>query len=147
MTYKADRILKHLYQGGMPPPGRGLKDAGVDVLVLAAAEHQDAAAYDDVLVICAPGDDDKRRYRLDRFIDGWRDAAAQVADHVRAGRNVLVTCMSGWNRSGLINALAVRELTGWSGKRIVAHIKSNRQYALNNETFVNYICECFPDER
>lgn len=147
MSYQAHKIIDHLYQGGMPPPGRGLKDAGVDVLVLAALEHQDAGAYEDVTVICAPGDDDLRRHRLDRYIGGWRDAARQVVEHVKAGRNVLVTCMAGQNRSGMIVALALRELTGWSGPRIVEHVSRSRPHALNNTTFANYICESYPNDR
>lgn len=147
MSYQAHKILDHLYQGGMPPPGDGLKNAGIKVLVLAAKEHQDAGAYEGVEVILAPGDDDSRRHRLDRFIDGWRAAALQVVEHVRAGRNVLVTCMAGQNRSGLIVALAVRELTGWSGARCVEHVSRSRPFALNNSTFASYICECYPNDR
>lgn len=147
MSYQAHKILDHMYQGGMPPPGEGLKNAGIEVLVLAAKEHQDAEAYEGITVICAPGDDDPRRHRLDRFIDGWRAAATQVVEHVRAGRNVLVTCMAGQNRSGLIVALAVRELTGWSGEKIVDHVSRSRPFALNNQTFANYICESYPGDK
>lgn len=147
MSYQAHKIADHLFQGGFPPPGDGLANAGIDVLVLAAAQHQDASLYPGVTVICAPGDDDARRHRLDRFIDGWRSAAAQVVEHVKAGRNVLVTCMAGQNRSGLITALALRELTGWSGKRCVEHISRQRPHALNNATFANYICECYPNDK
>lgn len=145
--YQAHKIIDHLFQGGRPPPGDGLAKAGIHVLVLAAAQHQDAGAYEGITVICAPGDDDARRHRLDRFIGGWRDAANQVVEHVRAGRNVLVTCMAGQNRSGLIVALALRELTGWSGARCVEHISRCRPHALNNTTFANYICECYPNDR
>lgn len=147
IEYQANKIVDHLYQGGMPPPGRGLANAGIKVLVLAAKEHQDASAYEGVEVILAPGDDDARRHRLDRFIDGWRAAAAQVVEHVRAGRNVLVTCMAGQNRSGLIVALALRELTGWSGAKCVEHVSACRPHALNNATFANYICESYPHDR
>ena len=145
--YQAHRILNHLYQGGLPPGGSVLSEKGVDVIVLAAAQFQDASAYQGVQVILAPGDDDHRLHRLALFIDAWKDAARQVVDHIRAGKRVLVTCIAGQNRSGLITALAVRELTGWSGKQIVQHIQANRPMALNNPTFVKYIYESFPNPR
>jgi protein-tyrosine phosphatase len=147
IKYSMDKIVDNLYQGGMPPPSCDLKDIGVQVLVLAAQEHQDASAYEGIEVILAPGDDDTRRHRLNRFIDGWKAAALQVVEHVRAGRCVLVTCMAGHNRSGLIVALALRELTGWSGKKCVERIRNCRYYALNNETFVNYIYKCYPNDK
>ena len=144
MSYVANKISEHLFQGGFPPGGDSLSCSGIDVLVLAAAEWQDASHYEGITVICAPGDDDSRRHRLDGFIKRWEDAADQVVEHVKAGRNVLVTCMAGQNRSGLIVGLALRKLTGWSGKQIVEHISSHRVHAFNNSTFANYLCERFP---
>lgn len=143
----ANIIWGTLWQGSAPPGGNVLREKGFDVLVLAAKDHQRADMYPGVTVICAPGDDDARRHRLDRFIDGWREAARQVVEHVRAGRNVLVTCMAGHNRSGLIVALALRDLTGWSGQEIVDHVCQSRPYALNNSTFAGYICECYPRKK
>jgi phage major head subunit gpT-like protein len=40
-----------------------------------------------------------------------------------------------------VTALALHELTGWSGERIVKHIKSRRGYALCNDTFAKYLKE------
>lgn len=146
MSYKAHKILTNLYQGGMPPPGDSLKQAGIDVLVLCAREHQDAAAYEGIEVILAPGDDDVHPQRLTRFIDGWKKAGHLMAERVKSGSNVLVTCMAGQNRSGLVTALAIRELTGLPGGEIVDHIQRSRPFALNNETFVRYILSCFPEK-
>lgn len=147
MTYRANKILDRLYQGGMPPPGEGLKKAGIDVLVLCAREHQDAAAYEGLTVILAPGDDDRRPHRLARFVDGWKQAGHLVAEHVKAGRTVLVTCMQGLNRSGIVTAFAMRELTGATGREIVEHIQHHRPSALFNETFAKYIWDNFPERQ
>jgi hypothetical protein len=147
MSYQADKIVDGLYQGGFPPPGDGLKNAGIQVLVLCAKEWQDASAYPGVTVILAPGDDDRRPHRLTRFIDGWKDAGHQVAEHVKAGRCVLVTCMQGLNRSGMVVSLALRELTGMKGKEIVEHVQKSRQGALFNDTFAQYIEDSFPERQ
>lgn len=139
MSYKAHKISTNLYQGGLPPVGDALSRAGIDVLVLCAADYQNAAAYEGVEVILAPGDDDARPHRLKNFIDNWKSAAEQVAQHVNDGKQVLVTCFAGQNRSGLVVALALGYLTNMSGKDIVDHIQKCRPHALNNETFVDYI--------
>jgi len=146
MSYTANKIIDGLYQGGFPPGGDGLYKAGINVLVLCAKEHQDASFYEGVQVILAPGDDDRRPHRLARFIDGWKEAGRQTAAHVKAGNTVLVTCMQGLNRSGLVVALALRELTGWSGQRIVDHIQQHREGALFNDTFAQYIIDSFPEK-
>lgn len=147
MSYQASKILDNLYQGGRPPGGTGLAEAGIQVLVLCAREHQDADMYPGVKVILAPGDDDERSHRLVRFIDRWKKAGRLVAEHVMSGHLVLVTCMQGLNRSGMVTALAMRELMGWSGPRIVEHIRHHREQALFNETFARYIEASFPEER
>jgi len=144
MSYTADKIHDRLYQGGLPPGGDGLAKSGIDVLVLCAKEWQDASQYEGLTVICAPGDDDHRLHRLMRFIDSWKDAAHQVAEHVKAGRTVLVTCMQGLNRSGIVTAMALQEITGMHGEAIVEHVQSRRQDALCNSTFAQYIIETYP---
>lgn len=143
--YTANRIVDGLFQGGFPPPGDGLKQSGINVLVLCAKEWQDASAYPGVNVILAPGDDDRRPERLARFVDGWKRAGHEVAECVKAGNAVLVTCMQGLNRSGMVTAFALRELTGMSGKNIVVHIQKHRENALFNETFAKYIEDSFPE--
>jgi len=146
VSYQAHKILDHLYQGGMPPPGDGLKQAGVDVLVLCAKQWQDDTAYPGLVVIKAPGDDDARPHRMMQFIDVWRLAAELVVDHVKSGRNVLVTCMAGQNRSGIVSAMAVCMLTGCSGKEAVDLVSSRRPHALNNATFAQYVQDNFPEK-
>ncbi len=116
------------------------------MLVLCAREHQNAEYYEGLEVILAPGDDDPRPRQLARFIDGWKDAGHQVAEHVKNGRMVLVTCMAGLNRSGIVTSIALRELTGWKGEKIVSHVQSCRPNALCNATFAQYIVDSFPDE-
>jgi hypothetical protein len=128
-----------LWQGAIPPAGSLLRDKGFDVVVLAASDHQDASWYPGLHVILAPGDDDERPHRLMNFLPTWQAAAREVASHVRSGKKVLVTCMSGYNRSGIVTAMALHELTGWNGHVCVETIKRRRQYALSNKTFVAWV--------
>lgn len=141
--YQAHKLADRLYQGGYPPPGPALRKAGIDVLVLCAMEHQDARLYPGLTVIKARGVDDTRLHLVLPYIPLWQNAARQVVQHLRAGKTVLVTCMQGWNRSGMVSAHVLRELTGAPGSQIVEHIQRRRPNALCNPTFVQYLEENF----
>lgn len=67
--------------------------------------------------------------------------AAQVADKVRNRHKTLVRCQAGYNRSGLVVALALIEL-GYDPQGAINLIRRQRSpYALHNEHFVRYILE------
>lgn len=136
-----NKIAENLYQGAIPPKGEVLSKKGFDVVVLCAEENQDVEGYPEVQVICSPGDDTDDLDRFARDLVHWKISAARVANAIRKGKKVLVTCMAGLNRSGMVTALALHDLTGWSGEMIVKHIKSRRRWALCNDTFAQYLKE------
>jgi protein-tyrosine phosphatase len=135
----ATLIVPGLYQGSMPIPGYGLKKKGFDTLVLCAKEYQPPSViFPGIKVIKAPNDDsgkplsdDEKRIAL--------AAADVVAKDVANGKNVLVTCMQGRNRSGLVVAIAIVKLTGMSGKSTVKLIKNLRKNALTNPSFCDFL--------
>lgn len=139
-----DLVVENLYQGAAPPYGGLVAGAGFDVLVLCAHENQRADLYPRVEVVLAPGEDDSRIHRVERFLPIWKEAAAKVAEHVRAGRKVLVTCIAGLNRSGMVTAMALHELTGKSGADCVELIRASRDSALCNVTFALWLRDSLP---
>lgn len=128
-----------LYQGSLPPFGDVLAKKGFDVLVLCAEENQHDDFYFDIHTICAPGEDNEDPEVLTRCLPTWILAAQRVAQQVKLGKKVLVTCMAGLNRSGMVTAMALHLLTGKSGADCVAHIQSCRDHALFNSTFVRFL--------
>lgn len=146
INYQAHKISDNLYQGGVPPSGKALRKAGIDVLVLCAREWQDPTgkAHPGVTVIRCGGDDSLDPDVLADCLPAWQRAAQQVVDAVIAGKKVLVTCMAGHNRSGIVTAMALAQLTRLSGQEIVDHIQRSRPMALNNETFVDHINRTYP---
>jgi len=136
-----DHIYGTLWQGAAPPPGDSLATEGYHALVLAATENQNKDAYTGVDVICAPGDDDEREWRFAKFLPVWQAAADEVVVRLGKKQNVVVTCMAGLNRSGIISAMVLQKLTNWPGDKIVKHIQSKRYGALCNRTFAAYIRE------
>lgn len=127
-------VAPGLFVGSKPDPGR---HACVDVIVLAAEEHQlSADLFPGAEVLHAPLDDDpSRSMRADEIGIAAR-AAARVARRLRAGKKVLCTCAMGLNRSSLVAALAMQDVWGMGADEIVARIRKARgMWALSNPNF------------
>jgi len=131
----ASLVAPNLALGSVPPKGETLADSGVRVLVLAAKEAQPPASdFPGVAVIRVPF--------LDRFFEPLDSktlanvvrVAREVAKRAESGDGVLVTCLMGLNRSGLITGLALRML-GYSGKEAVSMLQQKRPGALSNLRF------------
>jgi protein-tyrosine phosphatase len=137
----ASRIAPHLYQGGVDDLA-SVRD--FDVVVLCAIERQfPDSTFPGVSVYRCPLDD------AELSTIEWKRAVAAsafVAPLIRGGRRCLVTCQQGRNRSGLVSALTMHRLMGWSGHECVAHVKARRENALTNDSFVAALAR-LPDRR
>jgi len=72
-------------------------------------------------------------------VDAARRAAEVVARNLRAGRSVLVTCMLGRNRSGLVSALSLARYTGRQTSLCGRVVRLRRAGALSNRAFARYL--------
>jgi protein-tyrosine phosphatase len=62
-----------------------------------------------------------------------------VYDEWKSGKKVLVRCQMGWNRSGIISALALIK-AGYTAKDAIDLIRARRSpHALCSEDFVRYL--------
>jgi len=130
----ADEVIPNVWQGGMAPPGEMLQRAGFKSLVLSAKEHQPSQSnYVGMRVLRVPLEDDGDPLSQQEW-DAVLVAALWVAERA-AVEPVLVTCMAGWNRSGLINACAIRILTNCGPEDAIRQVQRRRLRALNNESF------------
>lgn len=133
----ANHIAHNIWQGSAPrtPEVQANLHRQFDVLVLTAEEYQPpAASFPGVEVIHAGFDDSGQPMKADEFRLASA-ASAVVADRVRAGYRVLVTCWQGRNRSGLVTALALHRLTGAPGKECMRTVQERRPQALTNRYF------------
>ncbi len=138
----ANEIAPGLWQGSKPPMGGVLKGRGFTHVVLCAREWQPSAEmFPGVQVIYAPNDDHPAYGHLDR--EKLRTAivsARGVAEALKAGGVVLVTCAMGVNRSGLVSALVLHFLYGWAGTQCISRVRKKRRLrdgymALSNPEF------------
>ena len=86
----------------------------------------------------------------DAEIDGgdmwaFKHIASHVVWAIRKNKRVLVHCGAGLNRSGLICALALLQLTDWSSEQVIGHIQELRPMALCNPYFTNFIKQLRPE--
>lgn len=128
-----NEVIPGLWQGSMPPKGDALRKAGFTALVLAAEEYQPAADdFPGVTVVHMPIAD----AAIDR--ETWQRVVATAVEvsQIRArGGRVLVTCQMGLNRSGLVSALSLILLDGFSPARAIARVRQARPGALFNPFF------------
>lgn len=128
-----------LWIGGAPPEGGGLAKAGFTELVFCAQEFQPPPAdYPGLGLLYAPfKDNGDAPYPTELEIA--LGASRKVADAVRHGGKVLVTCWQGLNRSGLVTALSLMRLTGMPGRDAVAKVQRARPGSLKNPFFTDYL--------
>lgn len=141
--YDATPIAPRLWIGSKPPIDRDLKN--VDVVVLCAAEFQpERMAFHGAIWRCPIPDDVLEPPELRAVLK----TSVAVAKSIVDGRRVLVTCQQGRNRSALVIAFALHQLTTMSGMQIVEHIRKHRQMnSLSNTWFVDKIKEIVGDGR
>jgi hypothetical protein len=65
--------------------------------------------------------------------------SAGLAREITAGGSVLTMCNAGRNRSGLLSALIVRELTGLPGAAAMAVVRHHRPNAIANPNFERFL--------
>jgi hypothetical protein len=140
-TFNADRIIggNHgrgsLWQGAASTVHTADMH-GFDVVVLCAQEFQPILPRSIEVIRFLSDDCELTMPHLKEaaFVSG------KVERRVRAGKHVLCTCFAGFNRSGLVVALATMKLTRKPGIEVVAHIQQRREGALCNESFTQALC-------
>jgi hypothetical protein len=142
----ANEIAPFLYQGSAPADGDHLAKAGFHLVILCANEYQPPKEQflGGIDVIHAPNDDNPSRAPTRQELQLAIAAAKQAAERVRDGKHVLVTCMAGLNRSGLVSALTLHMLFGWAGAQCASHVQSKRHHALCNPQFVKVLSTLRP---
>lgn len=137
----SDRVYKNLWMGSAPmcdTEDSRRMHFRFDVLVLAAMEHQPSSrCFPGVKVIHAPIDD--APYVPENEIRIVQKASIIVANALRHGKRVLVTCWQGRNRSGFIVAVALVRLGMHPDLAIDLVRRARGETALSNQAFVQII--------
>jgi protein-tyrosine phosphatase len=141
-----DRIAQWLWQGREPerPCSPYAVPDRIDLLVLCYMQHQEPWNRFEgrgFAVLQAPFDDDTVTMRTGDEEIAHRAARAAFGVMYHGG-NVLITCHQGFNRSGLVSALALRYLQSdenLSGAQAAALVREARPGSLYNPAFNAYL--------
>ena len=134
-----DRIGPGLWMGGFPRPGgqvlRTIEEVGIQHVVTTTFERPHLPPG--VTSRYVPFMDLDLPLTMEPLIRAARD----IAERIRAGQQVYVHCGHGYDRSGLVVALALRELhPSLCGGEILELIRAGRgSEALHNRRFARYI--------
>jgi hypothetical protein len=135
-----DQVAPRIYQGTAPPPGL----YPFNVIVLAAASYQpDASSFPGSVVIRAPLNDVDNVFPPDQQAIAVK-AAEQVVSAYRKGKTILVSCQKGWNRSGVVTALALR-IMGATAEQAITTVRAARgPDAVSNPAFYDFVMNFKP---
>lgn len=143
---RANEVVPGLWQGAAPPPGRAVRSAGFRKLVLCAEEYQPPGeVFDGMAVLHAPNDDSGLPISVEQKKIAIL-ASRSVARSLLRGEPVLVTCMQGRNRSGLVSALTLIRL-GVRPEAAIRTVQRVRPMALSNGSFVSFLRSCLDGDR
>jgi protein-tyrosine phosphatase len=131
-------VAKNLWIGAAPPEGEIVGEHW-DVLVLCANDWQpSSSSYPGVKVLHAPFRD-TLRISTDELKTAMK-AAGWTAKELAEGKKVLVTCIAGRNRSGLVTAAALSFVARMDPAKAGEVVRERRgSAALTNSTFVNFL--------
>lgn len=145
-----DHVYGPLWIGSQAKRGRALFEAGFTMLVLCSANWQPRSfEVPGVFVLHAPFEDrHPAPASRDDLNTAWNTATA-IANfvHENPAARVLVTCMAGLNRSGLVVALALHQLYGWDSEQCLHVLRAHRPGAMFNRDFVRYLEWIAPPRR
>lgn len=136
LPIESSEVFDHLYVGSVPPRGPHVAAAGFSHLVLCAVEHQyESREFPGVRVLHCPFMDHGDVVMNREIMSMIFLAGHAVADAVRAGGRVLVTCRAGQNRSALVAAIAMQRMGVPPRDTVVALRKRRRWNCLDTEAF------------
>jgi hypothetical protein len=132
--FSCDEVAGGLFQGEFPEAGVDLGQ--FDVVVSMSIERPTAQMKPGALWLHVPIFDGEMEDP-----DGVREAALTVAEHVSAGSCVLVHCLAGLNRSGVVSARALMFMNVPVDAAIDAVRAARGPSALFNGHFVEWLYE------
>lgn len=129
-----------IFQAGrMEIPGY-LRSGHIHTLILSAKEFQPVGITSvETFRVRLVDSKHLNQFEIVDTIFSAEEAAKLAATRVMQGKNVLITCHAGLNRSGLIVGLTLKKLTAFSPEQILQTIRKNRWGALFNPLFVEIL--------
>jgi len=142
LIYRDPVTRSNLYQCGKLEIPDYLRTKPIDLVIFAAAESQPRFSNTSYLHVPMQDKAAMSKSELKNTIAMATKGADAVAEAILDGKHILCTCIAGWNRSGLVSALALKQLLNLPAKQIIGLIQDRRMGSLYNPLFheiiINY---------
>jgi len=142
------KTFNRIYQCGYREIPRDLVRWDVDLVLYCAAECPPLQGYfdaqNDAELHYFPNEDKMVTSASPWYEYMWNHAQPAVkllVESLKAGKTAIVCCSQGINRSSVVTGLAMKELSGWSGEKVVEKIQTARSGTLCNSAFVSMIIQ------
>ena len=136
-------VADHLFISGHPDHARDFLEKGVDAVIdlegdVDSSVPEEESQRDTTMYVYWPIKDEEEMPDEEAV----RSLAVFAAHLIGQGKEVLVHCRSGHNRSGMVCARTLIEM-GWSAEDAIAAVREGRSdgKALTNETFVDWLLQ------
>lgn len=131
-----------IWQSGYREIPHNLKEVNIHLVIYAASECPPLNHHLGAKLSYYPNDDamfplGSKFYEA--LLNNAKAAVPEVVEAVREGKNVLVTCSAGINRSSLVTGLSIKQLADIDPWDIVNLIKEKRSGTLTNGSFMTMI--------
>ena len=144
---KITKVRDNLFIGSAPPVGDTLKNMGFDELWLCAEEYQpDSNEFDGVKVHHFPNQDLGQKISDEKVLE-VKNEASKVANALKKGQKVLVTCRKGWVRSAALIMAAMKLMDpSMDLDEEIEKLRSKRDpMVLNSANWVGALYRMFPE--
>lgn len=138
LIYQDEQTKGSIWQSGYREIPWDLQAAAIHLVVYAASECPPLNHHLGAEKFSCPNDDNMAppgHPIYDALLANALKGVPKVVEAVKNGKNVLITCNMGINRSSLITGLSMKELTSWPAEKIISTIQTKRPGTLTNPSF------------
>ena len=142
LIYQCPKTFGKIYQTSYREIPHDLAAAGLQLAVFTASECPPLNHHVGATLSYQPNEDkqaDSSSPAYKKMLESAQKASKVVAEAIAQGKNVVVTCHQGINRSSLVTALAIKRISSLTAWEIINLLKTKRQGVLTNGSFMTMI--------
>lgn len=142
LIYQCPKSAAKIYQTSYREIPHDLAAANIQLAVFTASECPPLNHHVGATLSYQPNEDkqaDSSSPTYKKMLESAQKASNVVAEAVTQGKNVVITCHQGINRSSLVTALAIKRISNLTAWEIINLLKAKRQGVLTNSSFMTMI--------
>lgn len=142
LIYQDPQSLGKIFQTSYLEIPHDLAAASIHLVIYTAAEKPPLAHHRGAVLEYHPSEDknmDSSSPLYAKTVENAKRAATSVSKVVKDGKNALIVCNQGINRSSLVTAFSIKRISNLTSWEVINLIKAKRQGTLTNGSFMSMI--------